>query len=718
MAYNKAKRKVKLKLNNILEDIDDEKEDIINIYPDISNIIDNLKKKDIKWLEYIFRIIDKIDNFNKLDDFLQIFPKKEDKDILKYIFLNITKKIKELNLINIDTFDIKLKEKLKEHQINALNTCINILDKDNKIVGIINAIMGSGKTIIELMLIELFCKNYLTKDNRNGSIILYISSRINILEDIFFTSNNKITDYENRFKLDKFKKIFEPINFTSTKTSKTLDINKLSKDKCNLIVVNSQYLQSIKQNNKYFMEIKNKIKLIIFDECHNTSAIKVYDFLQEIKDINNNLSLVGFSATPSRTTKIAKNNLCKLFSIKDNNLNIIFEYDLFKGITDNVVLPFKIINRSVKAKKIKRNKEDIEENISDETEILETDIVESEDIIQTIFNSEEINKLPYKKGIGWCSSIHSANDWYKILKNKFPNWTFYISHSKLDKNKDKDGYNDFCKSINNSFLICVNRCTEGCDINNIDFAIILDPVVNRDIVRTLQMYGRIMRLSDNKKYALIFELSINNKTPDAIALRIIHYYNVLLQLTKSDKIDYYNELVKIFINTHYDKVNKKLTIKLDDNSNHDCVFIFDDKIDDWSKIIHEVDKKIKDIIKVESIKLELEYNILREKIIKLKITNKDDYKIYAEDNNLEAKPEDKYKDCGWNNYYDFLGIDTSKYPKDLNELRSICKKHKIDTSKKYYKSSNKYNLPEMPEECYKDLPNIHDLFKTKDILFR
>jgi superfamily II DNA or RNA helicase len=716
MSYSKAKRKVKLKLNNILEDIDDNKDDndIINNYKDINKILDNLKKKDLKWLEYIFKIIDKIDNFNNEDNFLKIFPKKEDVNILKYIFNNITNKIKELNLVDIDNFDINKKTSLKQHQIDALNTCINILNNNNKLIGIINMIMGAGKTLIELLLIELFCKNYITKDNRNGSIILYISSRKNILEDIFFVGNNKLTDYEKNFKLD-ITKTFNIINLTGDKNSKTLDINSLSKNKCNLIVVNSQYLQSIKKNKEYFKVILDKIKLVVFDECHNTSAFKVYDFLQEIKNNNYNLSLVGFSATPSRTTKKAKEYLCKLFSINDN-LKIIYEYDLFKGIIDNVVLPFKIINRNVKAKEVKRNNEDIEEDNENNKEVIkyETDILDSHDIIQTIFNSEDINNLPNKKGIGWCSSIQSANEWYKLLKAMFSNWKFYISHSKIDNND----YEIFCKRNKNTFLICVNRCTEGCDINNIDFAIILDPVNNRDIVRTLQMYGRIMRLSLNKIHALIFELCLNKNNSDAIALKIIHYYNVLLQLTKSEKQDYYDELIKIFVNTFYDDINKKLTIKLDDNDEHNCVFIFDDKIDDWSKIKDKVDKKIKDIINDENIKLKLEYDKLKDRIIKLKIKNKEDYKKYAIENKIEDKPEDKYKDYGWINYYDFLGKDIGKYPKDLNKLKDICKIKKINNSKIYHKNINKYNLPEMPEELYKELINRDNLFETKEMLFR
>ena len=71
------------------------------------------------------------------------------------------------------------------------------------------------------------------------------------------------------------------------------------------------------------------------------------------------------------------------------------------------------------------------------------------------------------------------------------------------------------------------------------------------------------------------------------------------------------------------------------------------------------------------------------------------------------------------NYYDFLGIDISKYPVTLDELKDICKKYCLDNEDVYIAKCNKYGLPEMPEEISKyGLSNILCLFEKKIKLIR
>ena len=100
-------------------------------------------------------------------------------------------------------------------------------------------------------------------------------------------------------------------------------------------------------------------------------------------------------------------------------------------------------------------------------------------------------------------------------------------------------------------------------------------------------------------------------------------------------------------------------------------------------------------------KMKFEFNMLRDNIKGLGLQNKTDYKKWATDNNEDISPEIKYNADGWANYYHFLDIDISKFPKTIDEFKQICTQNNIKTKEIYEKNMNKLNLPSMPEELYK-----------------
>ena len=145
---------------------------------------------------------------------------------------------------------------------------------------------------------------------------------------------------------------------------------------------------------------------------------------------------------------------------------------------------------------------------------------------------------------------------------------------------------------------------------------------------------------------------------------------------------------------------------------------------DWSKFTKKlnniIDKKF-GIDEDESLKTE--YELLKEKInnikSKYKPKNKLEYKEYAKKNKLEVNPEQKFINHGWKNYYDFLGLDISKYPDTLDELKKICKNHCLDNEDVYMAKCERFKIPEMPEEISKyGLSNILCLFEKKIKLIR
>jgi acetolactate synthase-1/2/3 large subunit len=67
--------------------------------------------------------------------------------------------------------------------------------------------------------------------------------------------------------------------------------------------------------------MKNKISLILHDECHNTSSERCNDFL--IKSKGYNIPIVGFSATPLRTGKDDKSKLLDIYGDPNNKVVLI-----------------------------------------------------------------------------------------------------------------------------------------------------------------------------------------------------------------------------------------------------------------------------------------------------------------------------------------------------------------------------------------------------------
>jgi predicted helicase len=89
-----------------------------------------------------------------------------------------------------------------------------------------------------------------------------------------------------------------------------------------------------------------------------------------------------------------------------------------------------------------------------------------------------------------------------------------------------------------------------------------------------------------------------------------------------------------------------------------------------------------------------------------KIESKEEYTIgkYPE---YVKNPEEYFKSKGvWSSWYDFLGVDTSKFLQNIQEWRAFCKNKKI-TVKNYNEFSQIHEeLPKDPSEFYVDFRNL------------
>jgi len=565
---------------------------------------------------------------------------------------------------------------LRPNQTKALNK-----NKENNFnSGVHIQVTGSGKSIIILKTI-MDKLDYDIIINNNKKVYILLTERIEILYNWFFINGeineNNIIYWKNNNIIDLTR--FEILDTIVTKNNNIM--NKINNtNKHTFVIMNNAYLRLNYKN------IKNNISLCIVDECHSISGPEIYKALKYIK-YNLHTQIIGFSATPIRNTIKSIHQICDIFG-KSNKLNILSLYDNIHALQDDIILPYKFIITSIKNK------------------------IDHKLIFKEIFKNE-INKLPYKKIIAWCRKIDDIKDYIKYFKDNFIDLDIFYTHSK-EKNNDIE---TFYKINNNAILLCVGRCREGCDIKNVDCGIYLDRVKKRSILVSQQCNGRIIRpdKEGNKKYGLIIENIYDTNETESIEFltvqRLMSYYENIISLAENANeyniIDIVEEFKTVYKNTIFSDEKKEIIIKVDNNNNHDIIIKIEIKDLNWSLMKKFLNDKIIEKINNENNKLNLEFELLKTDIQKLKLNNKKDY---LKLDNYEKNPELKYINHGWINWYDFLGINISVYPLCKHQWITECIKYNLTDDNSYNLHYEKYNLPSMPDELYKDFKSFYEEF--------
>ena len=355
---------------------------------------------------------------------------------------------------------------LRVNQVNAINTSLN---NDFK-TGIHYHATGTGKSWIAMHLL----KEYNNKYNKNN--VLWICESKNILSEQF----NK-----NILEKRQFNEIIDNFNIYNFVEKKVNDwYNSLNSarywDKAFLCIINRCFL-TIKNKYKF---IRNKIDLVIHDECHSIENKSTKEFYEWLLEFNPDCKIIGFSATPEVVYPLD---------------NIISSYSIYDGFLDNVILPPKIM----------WIKSDHEYNDLDIINIMKA----------------EIDKLYYKKIIVWCGMIEECINTAENWQEYFSDYKLCIDFCNIDNKKHKKfgNYNDFYNINNKSILFCAVKHREGSDIPNIDGCIFMDKVEKRSKRLFIQCMGRVLRKDDlnKKKYGLVIDLKA--KSTIEVCNRIQHY---------------------------------------------------------------------------------------------------------------------------------------------------------------------------------------------------
>lgn len=678
--------------------------------PDINDPIYLKKTKMIKYLKIINNYIEKT-------NFIQIYID----NIIDSIINNISDSDEESDSENDNELE---NENENEPELEVENERQNNIDDNNptfelrpnqikalqrnKELGFISGIhiqvTGAGKSVIILKTIT----DKLEYDN-SKKVFIILTDRIEILKNWFFDDKNNLNQKNVQFWKERNIIDLTKFNIIDTITNKDKNIiNKINNvTKPTLVIMNNAFLRT---NNKY-EQLINNISLVLLDECHSVSGPEIYKALRHIK-YNLNTSIIGFSATPIRNSKNSISQLCDIFGpiIDSNNkINIISFYDIISALQDDIILPYKFVITSIKNIKNVNNKLILKEIINKELEL-----------------------LPYKKVIIWNKKIKDIKDNIKFFKNNFPNMKVYYSHSGKEDNDNNthntnndNNMHNFYTDNDNAIMLCVNRFREGCDINHLDCGIYLDQVKKRSTLVSIQTSGRVVRPDKEKlkKYGLIIEniyFDSNITIEYQTVQRIVEYYEHILNISDGEETNEYDirniidDFNKMYQNTKFSPEKSEITIKVDDNVNHDNVIKVEIKDLNWGlmkKFLNEI--MITKLKKENDEQLKLEFELLKDKVQKMNLKHYNDYNKLDEE--YEKKPDIKYKDYGWLGWYDFLGIDTSKYPDTKIIWKNVCIENNFKDKNIYDVNCVKYNLPLMPEELYKDFKSFYHEFTTTKV---
>ena len=736
--------KRKKDINNILTDINDgvqTKEDIKDIYELDDELYDYLESKDELWLEKFYDFLKiTIENEMEFDDeknviYMLLKSKNSNKKFIKYFIdgLNLFNLKKD---VDVSSQSSSISEKINneqedaEFEIDITNKmlknfkwrdgqleAIDKIKENNFKSGVVSMITGSGKSLIFLKTINEHSK---LKETEKGVLYILLCPRIDIIRSLFFRYSKSLQKYQfNKNRLDFWTKSdiinidnFNIIDRINIKDKKIV----LDKHKYNLLLINNDFMRSIYKDDKIKKTIQENTKLVIVDECHCISGNKIYDILNELK-YSSHIPIIGFSATPIRCTAQSEINTINIFSKtynQNNNnkrLNLIYSYDLIRGIIDGVVLPYRI--GCVKINKIKHK-----------IGITNKKVLNEIFLEKCIENKK--NKLPYAKIIIWTNRKDIMKQCYNFIHKSFSNMKVYCTSS-FDKELSEEGYNtnyeEFYHSKGNSVLVCINKCKEGSDIPNVDCGVYFDGVKNRSILVHIQTSGRVIRPDDAGKKThgdLIdtFILDENETAQTLTAQKILSYLIRLMNLsdeTYEGEIELYQKMNKLVRDMDYNYKTKTLKIKVDDKDEHNTIVQLNDDLEifetDFNKfkdsVFTQVDKKFK---VTKDKKLELEYKQIKEVISELNIETKYEYKKLCVEHDLPLEPNKKYSNI-WKNWYDFLSVDVSLYPKTKEEFKELCEDYKIINEDAYYELCEENDeLPKMPVDLY---GNISDIFKSK-----
>jgi predicted helicase len=624
------------------------------------------------------------------------------------------------NKINIEKFKNILKYSIKnkktnniiipqEHQLNVLLKIKEFYNNNN--IGKIIHACGLGKALLGILIAhQLKCKLvvigvpsiYLQKQMKNE--ILKIFDNYNNILYVGGEAEDKINSTTNIDEINKF------IN------NKNID--------CKFIITT-------------------------YSSCHllsnNSFDLKIGDEAHHLVGSDNEITKLSFHKIKAKKTlfmtateKIIENK--NIYSMDKNIYSMdknIYSMDKNIYSMDDIIIfgesiDFKSINWAIENKKITdynililKNTENEINNIINSLDLNKNEeyrnsIVDHKDLFLAAFmglksiekyddlthvliytNKTENSEL-IKKYIDIILDLNILN----INKNDIYNKAL---HSNNKENIIENEINKF-KKASCGIISSVYIFSEGFDcpkLNGVIFAENMESEIR--IVQSTLRPNRLDKMYPNKK-----------------AYIIIPYIDTENFITNNESFDKCRKIIAKIRNEDENiiyKINLVSFNKINNQYTHNNLLNVHDKIkyyhiienkEELNKIILRL-RYSKALFNITYTEEQDEYNFIKQLNKELNINNKEDYtkefvKTYHEKYIEYIKnPEEYFKLKGvWTNWYDFMGIDTSKFIQDKNDWIKFCKENNVKSLMDYNNlcKLNEILLPSNPADFYKEFVSI------------
>jgi predicted helicase len=272
-------------------------------------------------------------------------------------------------------------------------------------------------------------------------------------------------------------------------------------------------------------------------------------------------------------------------------------------------------------------------------------------------------------------------------------------HSKDDNNFDNEVYK--FKNTPFGIISCIYIFGEGFDLPKLNgVCIAVNMQSETRIVQYLLRPNRLDFENSNKKAYVIIpyidtdDWEIKNKSYEKVR-------NIVSQMRNVDE----NIEQKIFLSVG--KKEKKEETKKEEMRSYYEDYIFQENGNELNKL--KLRLRYSKALGSKFTEEQDEYNYVRSINSTLNIQSPEEY---IQKKNIHCNfidlPEEYFKSKGvWNNWYDFLGVDTSKFIQSKQEWINFCKEKNINSLEDYNRNCQIYLcLPMSPVHFYKDFTNI------------
>lgn len=409
-----------------------------------------------------------------------------------------------------------------------------------------------------------------------------------------------------------------------------------------------------------------------YDEVHRITGDEYFKLLKQSIERWDTEFLTGTSATPKTCSKSQHEKFSELFG---EVMNVIHRCDVDEAVQEGWIAKPRFVVDILKK--------------SDSTDIKLNSYLSGID--KRISQRKERGLWNGGKIIAYVSSVRDVLYCIDHAEEFIANCKVYGAVD--DYRTDKAFVDSKCDGTVRVLFAC-QRFREGSDVKGLEMTAVLVGNTTAAYI-LLQISGRALRNDYNGKegWCLIARPCEDHETEDDVYVSIL--LDVFEFISKSDKKYEYAE-VKRLVQTYID-VN----------------------IDGTGTTVEDTVKRIQAIYVRNEIsrrstkdKYEIVRNLNRELGLKSRIDYEDSKGKHV---NFIDNPTKEFQIC-WTSWYDFLGVDTSKYPLTKNEWKKICLDNGWIT-REVYNEKRSNDLPMNPTEFYPTFESWSTEFPQEEEVF-